>query len=391
MKRYLDNIRGGALLASTIVSFLVLASVIAYTRWSHSKSKQNTHLVSEQRALLNADAGIHEAMDWLRKPQASLLQPGIPMHFSPLNPGATYQMTMLRQIVDTSLVNVWSTGTYHAPGAPAPNTASIFAQVKLESIAAYLVGTPGTLEITYGAQLQSGNIYGRDLIFDNGIGGATIIQGTPYYYGSFSPLNAATFVNFNGGPPVQLAQEPNIPVVGNLEADYIAMAGTDILTAGTTISGTIPAPSNAYRVYYCPGNLTLGTTTTPFAGSAEGNFLFYVAGDVTFNMSSQIMPVTARAAMLVKGNIFISESAPAAAIYIRRWALITDGRIQALGPPRYFNFHFDGSIMTHGGVQMGSVWQRERIYNYVAPSSTLPLPNITRLIVYKVLSGKFNQ
>lgn len=388
MKKYLRSDTGFALVSCIIVSFLLLSAVIAYTRFTHSKSKDNQQVVAQQRALLAADAGVHLAVDWLRKPQASSLSVEAPLTLDSSDTSMPYSVRMVRQSVDTSLIDIWSTGSVQLPSEKTPREAVVYAQVKQQNIGAYIVASPNTVEITYGSVFGAGNIYGKDVIFDSGIGGTrTRVRGV-YYFNSISPANPETFVNFVSGPPVKVTAEPNMPAAYALENDYIAMAASDIIPADSVLTGAKGLPSNIYRVYYCPGDVTLGTASTAFGPSAS--FLIYAAGNITIGNSLTIDGATNSVGLFAKGDILISSSTPNSTI-LRGLSLLTDGKFTALGSPRAASLSFTGSMIVNNGISVGNIFVSTREYTYRTPDSRLPMPYMTQLMSYKVLSGKYAQ
>lgn len=389
MKRYLKNESGFALVACILVSFLLLAAVIEYTRWNHGNARFGTHLISSQRARENAETGIHVALDWLRKAQSSQLTAGVPLTMSSLNEGSTYQMTLVRSVSDSSLIDCWSTGYYEIPANGSNSgitSTAIYAQIKLRPINTWLAATPGTLEIAAGSMLSTGTVYGRDLVFDRGGAWPTQVK-TAYYFNSVTPANPESFVNFTGGvPPIRMALEPVFPTVSALEADYATMAGIDVLPDGYTVFGNEAPASNAYKTFFCMGDLKVGTSTSTY--SATTPRLYYVKGNVTIQNNVNV-PAGNGTAFMAVGDIQIS-STTVSPVRIKA-QLLSDGSIEALGPPRNAAFVFKGSIVFRNQLSIGNILVRERSYEYFAPEASLPFPFITQLVSYKVLTGKYRE
>jgi len=389
---------GSVLIACILIAMLILAAIVQYVAWVNQSTRADIHRIATQRALTNADSGVQAAVQFLRTPQAAQLHPGVSLTRSSIDEGTTFYLTMTRRVTDTSLVDVYATGYFQlAGGSPSPGgmqgpQAVIYALIQLRTVGDYFAASPGALEISYGSDISSGVVYGRDLTFDSGWGDPRTVVKAASYFDSINPPNYADYVTFRDpGQPLQLASEPVLPAMDlGMRNNYLNMAGSSILPAGTVLAGSVNPPAgNIYNVYWSPGDITLGAVGS--SCTLTGSFLVYSEGDIYIaNTVNSQLNGSGWPALMAEGNIYVAASAPDDLAI--NATMVTNGTIKALGPPRTNgSLSVTGGMVAGGGFSFANVYMLKRTYTYQAPDPTLPLPFSTNVILYKVLSGKYNE
>jgi hypothetical protein len=394
----LRKTQGSVLLASVIVTIMLIAVIVQFTQVVIHNTRSSVRYVAGQKARMSADSGLQSALQFLRSPQASILQAGIPRLVSSVEQGTTFYLSLTRQLSDPSLVDVNATGYYQltngAVEAPGGNyraqAYAIYAQVQLRNIGDYFAASPETLTIGYGSDISSGSVYARDLVFQTGSGPRTRVKSAAYF-NSISPANYSNYVTFlDENQPSRLASEPVLPTLGaGLRNQYQSMAGGAVLAAGSTLAGMVDPPTdNEYRVYFSPGDITLGAVNS--SCTARGSFLLYSQGDIHIaNTINRLVDSTAWIALMAEGNIVIDQTAPND-LSIEA-TLVTNGTFEALGAYRSNGkLTMTGGMVTGHGVSIGNVYGESRVYTFRAPDPNLPLPFATQVIIYKVLQGKYD-
>jgi outer membrane murein-binding lipoprotein Lpp len=97
-----NNERGSMLIASVIVTMLLLAGAVQYVNWVNQMTKSNVHRIATQKALINADSGVQAALQYLRTAKAAELVPGVPMQLISISEGTTFYLTLTRQVRSTT-------------------------------------------------------------------------------------------------------------------------------------------------------------------------------------------------------------------------------------------------------------------------------------------------
>jgi hypothetical protein len=395
----INNNRGSVLLACVIITVLILAVVVQFSNWSSRVTKTNVQQLARQKALVNADTGIQSALQFLRTPQAAQLQSGVPFYLSSMEEGTTFYLTLTRQIANSSLIDIFSTGYYQLqqggsidPSGKGAQQASVRAQIQLRNVGDYFAASPGTLEIGYGSNLSSGVVYGRDLVFTSGASGPGTRVKAAYYLDSIEPSNYADFVTFLApNQPAQVDTAPNLPYLdASMRNQYENMANSDRLLDNATLSGTVPPPSsNAFKVYYGEGTVHLGASGS--SCTLNNSFLIYSREDIVIhNVVNGALGDASWPALMAEGNIYIADDAPD--MMSIDATMVANGEIKALGPARSNGrLAIKGGLVAGQGISFGNVYAQQRDYTYQAPDPNLPLPFATSVTLYKVTEGKYNR
>jgi hypothetical protein len=398
----ITNQRGGVLLACVIITLLIMTVIVQFSNWNSQMTQDNLKQLARQKALVNADTGVQAAYQFLRSPQGAQLDPGETIPLPHLTQGSTFYVSLTRQLADSTLIDIFSTGYYQIPqgaftdpSGQRAQQAVVRAQVQLRSIGDYFAATPGTLDVAYNSNISSGIVYGRDLRFTSG-NPALNPPGTrvmaAYYFNSVTPSNYADFVTFLNAPfsATQMGVEPNLPTLGpGMRNEYQLMAPSDVLPNGTSLSGLVPPPANnAYKVYFGAGEVHLGVVGS--SCTLQSSFLIYALGDIIIhNVINGQLGDAAWPALLTEGNIYIATDAPNN-MQIDA-TLIAAGEIKALGGARpNSELVIKGGLIAGEGINFATAYT-QRTFTYQAPDPNLPLPSSTSVTMYKVTQGKFNR
>jgi hypothetical protein len=397
MKRLNDQ-RGNILIAVLLVTFMLMAMIVQYSNWVMRTTKDNVRHLAGQHAMVNADSGVQLALQFLRTPKASQLVPGEPFALASITAGTTNYITLTRGVADHGLIDLYSTGYYQLAGSgqvadpygTKSQLATVHAQVHLHNVGDYFAATPGSLEVTYGSNISSGMIYGKDIIFGTGSTNPRTQLKAAAYFNSIQPSDFANYVTFlDANQPVQMYNEPNLPTLdASMRNLYQNMAGTDVLAAGAVLSGSLDGPAgNPYHVLFSPGDVTLGANGS--SCTLNSSFLIYSQGNIYIaNTIKGTSNIAAQAALMAEGNIYITASAPDT-LSIGA-TMVTNGQLKALGPARAGGkLTINGGVVAGGGIAVGDVYAQSRNYTYQGPDPTLPLPFTTEVTLYKVTRGKF--
>ncbi len=401
--KHLKSDRGAALVACLILCLLVVSGVIVYQRLTAQTLVGTVRRMDTGKALAYAESGVSQAMELLRQPQWSTqLQAGASKTAAQDLTNGRSEVTMTRDVDETTLVDLFSTGYYYLPTGTFtdPKTgqfaqmAVIEAKIRTRSIGDFFAVVPTQLQIAYGTDLSNATVYARNLSFASGDSALPPTQiKQAYYYSTLLPENAESFVTFKQ-PPVRLQSEPNLVSANSstLRPLYQAWAGSDILPDGTTLSTRLIAPANSYGVYFCPGNLVLGDDGSG-AGSdltVTGKMVIYVAGKVTVigNVRMSNSPKD-WLAVISEGDIVLSKNSPSTMNL--QGTYITGGYLNAqMGSGARAQLNFTGGFQADQGANFGGAWP-QRAYVYQAPPSTMLLPFFLATEEYRILRGQFNQ
>src|SRR5688572_1322194 len=96
-----SNEKGSVLIASTIVTLVVMAGVVEYSFLVSRMSRTNVRAVTSQKALVNAESGLESALQFLRTPEASAkLQAGLPYTLSFGGSTTNYAVDLIRNVAN---------------------------------------------------------------------------------------------------------------------------------------------------------------------------------------------------------------------------------------------------------------------------------------------------
>jgi hypothetical protein len=405
--RRLNGHRGSALISVLLIGVLLITSMIWFERWSSQNKRVVLHNNGSRLAWSQAENGVDVALQWLRNPaNLSNLPNGGSYTLTPAElptiSGGRSDLTLYRNLVDASLVEAWSTSYFFLGSGSVVDPVSgktaqmtvIHATIRARFVGDYFAAVPGALQLGYGTDASSGSVYARDLTFlpPNGSAQPTRVL-SAYYLNSVSPDAAPSFVTFGGAPyqAQRLASEPGlVQLDSTLSAFYKALAGTDVKAAGSTLTGTLGAPSNQYHVYFCPGNLTLGSGASSL--TVAGPEVVYATGSITINgnILTDGQP-NSWLAVLCEGNVTIASTAGASSPYILtlNGTFVMGGQFQAAGLVRSTgSLIFNGGFLA-SGVNFASVWP-QRTYSYTRAPANMLLPFFIAVEQYQVVRGGYN-
>jgi hypothetical protein len=388
--------KGSVMIGLMLIALALLAFVLPFVNWGFRGQKANQHAIETQKALYNAESGYSAALDWIRRP-ANVIAPGTTKLLTSMTVGSTYYISLTASA--NNLIDIVTTGYYYIhdgsfvdshTGQNAQQSV-IEARVQADSLGSFFAAVPGLLNIAPGTDASGGMVYGKTLQFSAPINPLQITKvKAAFYFNTVTPGTAPGFVQYT--PPtttaIKLPTEPNLPTLdAPLRSLYLTMAGglasADILADGTVLTGALPAPSNTYGIYYCPGNITLGPLSVSSPVTLYCTGTISIADDIsTDNPNAHWL------AMLAEGDVTVTSVSSNISI---EGTIITNGTFTGGGAvhPLSDQLSFKGGFVALKGANIASYWLANRLYTYQAPPTTLFLPLATETISYHVSSGKY--
>jgi hypothetical protein len=392
-----DGEEGSVILAILLICLIIVVAMSAFSRRIQYYSRENISHIGKQKAFDAADSGVYFALYWLRSAgnlsiltSGHWLRPGdagAPAELSHVSTVDRYDVSLHRNLIDTSLVDAYATGYYYVPRGPykdpdgrSAQRSVIHAKIRTLYIGDFFAAVPEVLNVGCGSNIREGTIYGSTINFAACAPGQTQV-GAAYYLNGYQPM-PANFVTFLSTPPLpsQLPSAPNLVVAHErLRASYITMAGTDNLASSVTLSGTWPAspPANGHNVFFSNGNLELGTSSTPL--QFKGKTVIYTLGPVKIH--NNVVPlggdrVNNWLAIISEGDIHIADDAPDVmsinGLYVTGGHFSSDGNSRTQG-----QLTFMGGFVAEQGVDFAGIYTQSRTYQYVKPDPAMALPYIT--------------
>jgi hypothetical protein len=398
---------GSIILTALLIGMLLIAFVTQLAIWSRKNNDLGVHRMATLRALQNADSGISETMEMLRRPGWVLsLQPGAQQSFQRTVASDTrgrYEVTFTRDSDDFSLVHVVSTGAYQLTSgafelgvSSRGQVAVISALLRVRSVGDFFAAVPSSLTIGDGADISQGSVYARDLMFAPGTASPNPARiREAYYFSSVFPSETPSTVIFTvggTGKAVKLSHEPNLSAVDStLRRHYKAWAGNDTLAAGAALDGTLGAAgdsANIHGILYCDGDVHVaGGPASSSSLLVQRDRILYSTGTVWIH--GDVRTGGGWLAIIAEGDIVLASNAPTD---LTLDATLITGRsflAEQTALPRN-RLTFSGGFHAQSGAQIGTSWP-DRRYRYQRAPETMVLPFFLNLEAYNVLRGRYNQ
>ncbi len=393
----MKNERGSALLAVSIILFLVIGISLWYVQWTMVQSRGSVNQTGSQIAMEQAENAYNDARQLLKRPdlRTKLVTGG---EWQPLSsemmvdttttPDRRFAIDFHRSSADDSLIEATCTGYYYIASGNVVDVdngnrkalqAVIEAKFKVYSAAQYLFAVPNTLTVNAGSDLSNGSIYARDLVFEPG---AHTTVGSAYYYVSSSPTAPTNVTFINTGSATPLTSAANF---GSLDSSI-----RTTYSAGTpqcTFDGLVSAPPG--HVFYCNGTVDIAETV-PLV--VDGVYTIYATSNVVVHGNMRLNNSSSWIAVLSEQDVQIGADAPAHLTlhgnFVSNHDFVAEGSIHPFG-----TFHLNGSVAALNRIAIGQVWSTPGSRHYLYATSTDPsflLPNFTQTLQYTVLQGKFS-
>ena len=389
------NRRGGALLATIIISMLLLSVSVWYFSWSWSQSQETTHSRATQRAQELAESGLEAALEQMMMPNTAQ-KVNLENGSETANHGR-YEYTLSSDTNTPQQVDAYSTGYCDFPRGSEEDPvthrraqhAMIHAQYFADRIDKLLVAVPGKLRINPGT-VAGGAIYGTDLMFVKGADDNPIqVAGAAYSHamlrddGTSDP--APTYVEFLStaarlGYPIRFPELSN--KVRNFYQSY-ATSRMSQLDDGSSLDGLVEVPDNPeVPVYFCKGDLHLSKSRIFIP---KGFFIVYVTG--ILHIHNSVMAEAGWAVFLAEKGIQIEKDTPNNLMLYGTY--VTNGAIVSIPQHRLGDLTVNGSLTAGEGIDLAVGWDGRRIYYYHPAPPLLPLPHMIERMKYEVVQGKY--
>lgn len=382
---------GNAMVVVLLIGTIVCSLSLIWSQQVLLESKVITQDVARSQALEYAESGINLARLRLKGPDIGTYLPsGSSQTLSAAFESGGAEVAMHRVLADTSLVELYATGYYHAQSGSQSNAQGkkvklsvVRAVVRITNAGEYAIAVPGELSINPGTDLSAGRVYAGVLNFVNGSG---IQISEAYYYTAATPSDAPSFVQWVNpyDRAIRLSFPPAFPAFDDaLESFYQDKSTADPLPA---FSGTVGAPSDGRNVYYSPGSIDIG-----YAGplQVDGAYVLYVAGDVRIHNSVRMANSDSTLVIMAEGDVVLSASVPDA-LQIQAF-LITNQNVRAEGT----TMHTGGELRLEGGIvchrellNLSRLWPSRRYMPRPVNNNNLLLPYFTELVQYRIITSR---
>jgi hypothetical protein len=389
------NRRGGALLATIIISMLLLSVSVWYLSWSGSQSKETTHARATQRAQEYAESALEAAQAQLMAPTTAEITN--PEQISGDTEHGRYEYALSPSSATPGQMDVVATGySYFPQGSEEDGVthrraqrAVIHAEYFVDRIDKLMVAVPGALRIHPGTTAM-GAIYASDLVFVKGsenettqIGGAAFSHSIARDDGTEDP--SPPYVVF-----LTTAQRLGFPIrfpelSATVRAFYqsYATSGASLLEDGASLDGLVDAPSNPdVPVYFCKGDLHLSRSRIFIP---KNLVIVYVAG--VLHIHNAVMAEGGWAVFLVEKGIQIENDTPNDLAL--NGTFVTNGAIISLPQHRKGDLSVNGSLVAGEGIDLAVGWDGHRTYAYRPAPPMLPLPHLMERMTYELVQGKY--
>ncbi len=389
------NHRGGALIATIIISMLLLSVSVWYFSWTWSQSQETTHSRATQRAQEYAESGLETAQEQLMMPNGAQkinLEKG-----SEVTGHGRFEYALASDTNTPQQIDAYSTGYYDFPRGSEEDPvthhraqrAMIHAQYYVDRIDKLMVAVPGKLRVNPGT-VAGGAIYAADLVFVKGSeDNPTQVAGAAYSHsitrddGTVDP--APPYVKFLStaarlGFPIRFPQ-----LSSNVRNFYHSYATTHSsqLDDGSSLDGLVDVPDNPdVPVYFCNGDLHVSKSSILIP---KGLFIVYITG--VLHIHNTVMSEDGWVVFLAEKGIQIEKDTPNNLIL--HGTYLTNGAIVSIPQHRMGNLIVNGSLMAGQGIDLAVGWDGHRTYYYRQAFPALPLPHLIERMKYEVLQGKY--
>ena len=389
------NHRGGALLATVIISMLLLSVTFWYISWSWTQSQETAHARATQRALENAESGLQAAQEQLMMPYADRgfdLASGS----GDIERGR-YEFEISEDTQTPNQVQVYSTGYCYFPTGSEEDPIShqraqraiVRADYFVDRLDKLMVTVPGKLNVNPGA-VAAGVVYASDLVFVNGSGDNPAKIGGAAYSHSIArddgTMDAEPSYVIFASTPVRLGFPLRLPQLsGKVRGFYKSRATSQAsqLNDGASLDGSVEVPDNPdFPVYFCDGDLHLSRNGIFVP---QGLFIVYVTG--VLHIHNSVMAEDGWTVFLAEKGIQIEPDAPANLIL--HGTYVTNGAIVALPQHQAGDLIVNGSLVAGQGIDLAAGWDGTRTYYHRQAFPALPLPHVIERLQSEVVQGKY--
>ncbi len=414
----INSERGGALIATTVISVLMLGLLVWYLSQASLTARLQTHEHSAVVALHYAETGLLLAEQALQSP--SVLAGTGTVTESREMPNGRCAYTLFRSSPlkeDPSgvnpfqqvLVDAYATGYFYlGQGAVVDPTngraaqlAVLRAKIGFQAAGSFLVASPGRLRVAQGTTAHYGPMYARELIFaqdpdplqlNTVIDGAFFGDTVKRHDGFFEPSPDYVIFDSTGGAQ-PIGTIPHFPALGGtIRAYYKSLAASEgsRLADGASLDGrTAPPINNPFPIYYCQGDLHLGRV---MGFEPARNMIVYVEGDLFIHNSMREVSHS-WAAFLVEKDIRLEVSASAAELLLRG-TFMANGALRWDGsqpPSRSFTISLTGSLLAGKGFDEFAGRTPMKFIRWQVDDAILPLPRLTQLLETEIVKGKYRR
>ena len=399
--------RGGALIATLVIGLLFFSVLVWHLSQASLVARLQTHEHATAYALHYAESGMQLAEQTLQNPSVLAATGTVTGSFDMPNGRCAY--TLVRSsgaAVDPDstdpfqpvLVDALATGYYYfdkgqssdPDNGQTAQEAVLRAKLSFRAIGLFPVASPGRLRINQGTTALFGPIYARDLIF-------TQDPGSPSPPGVieevfFGDTATGDDERVKSGPQ-PMGGIPHFPALGGKVRTYyknLAVDDESRLKGGSTLEGRTPPPGdNPFPIYYCEGDLNLGSSTE---FEPVGPMIVYVEGNLVIHRSVQGIG-NSWAAFLVEKDIRLELSAPASPLRLRG-NFIANGALKWNGPNpdrRWFSFNLTGSLLVGRGFDAVTAGIQKKFIRWQLDDAVLSLPRFTQRLESQILAGKYRR
>jgi hypothetical protein len=402
-----------------ILSLFVLSAITLYSMYGWFRGRENTQVLTRQKALDYADAGLNDALAWLRRPDAGQqLRPGNNMILSVPRENGSSRTTLTRyddahrMYISADAIGYYDLSTGDAtdpvtPGQPRARMASVHATILFTSVSEYVAAVNSPLHIADGSQLGTGDVYAPTLIFDGAatLGRAFAVDpidlgphpGTVHMTGMVqlnTPLNVATIDSFSTRP--LFLNRGTAPPAGGF-------------------SGLVPEPppdaqGRSSHVYYVPDPAGVDLGAWGAGLTVRGVYTIYAIGPIRVHGDISLADKNSWVALVSEDTIYVagdgSTLGRAPDVLSLNGTFVANGGLQAEPAVRPATPGNPCALTMTGGIvgqslNTASVWKTAAAPNnctrtYTYPDNTylgfsspnLYLPNVSTLLDYKITQGR---
>ncbi len=389
------NRRGGALLATIIISMLLLSVSVWYFSWTLTQSQETTHSRASQRAREYAESGLEAAQEQLMMPSAAQK---INLDKGSEDTGhGRYEFELRADSSTPEQIEAVSTGFCEFPKGSMEDPvtrrraqrAEIHAQFYVGPLDKLMVAVPGKLRIDAGT-VAGGAIYAADLVFVKESGDhPTQIAAAAYSHsishddGTWDPASpGVVFLSTAAklGYPIRLPQLSS--TVRNFYQSH-ATTHASQREDGSSLDGLTAVPENPdIPVYFCNGDLHVSRNGVLIP---NGSFIVYITG--VLHIHNSVIAESGWIVFLAEKGIQIEKDTPNNLIL--HGTYVTNGAIVSLPQHRRGNLTVIGSLTAGEGIDLAVGWDGRRTYYYHQAPSGLPLPHLIERMSYEVVQGKY--
>jgi hypothetical protein len=401
----INSERGSALVATTVVSLLLLSVLVWHLSQARLMAKVQTHEHATEYALHYAESGLLLAEQALQVPSVlattgtvtgSLGMPNGRCFYTLVRSSTTTANPLIDDPFQPVLVDATSTGYYYLDKGQSTDpvngrtvqAAVMRAKLNFRAIGLFPAASPGRLRINDGTSVMFGPVYARELIFERAPDASNppgVIEEA--FFGDSVRGDEARVET----APRAIGVTPHFPAMGGKIRSYyqtLAQGDKSRLDSGATLQGrTKPPEDTLFPIYYCHGDLNIGSSEE---FEPVGPLLIYVEGNLVIHRSIRGSG-DSWVAFLVEKDILLDISEPIGAFELKG-NFISNGALRWRGPPpdpQRFSFVLTGSLLAGRGFDSTTVGLEKKFMRWQVDDVVLPLPRFTQMLESQILVGKY--